>query len=90
MSDNRETVDRVFNRILKEMDWDAGSQAIKIIVEEWGGVHLHIPSKRTLVIEARDFAIRASYKDGYSYEALACAHDLTPRAIRQIIHEKGG
>jgi Mor family transcriptional regulator len=85
-SDNREMVNACFGRLLAEFGRDVGNQAIKIVVEELGGLQVHIPSLRTLEIEKRDEDICLAYSNGSSYEELAFTYKLKPRQVRRIVH----
>ena len=92
-SENREIVDNCFLRLLdkdKGLGPELGAKAIKIIVDELGGLTLYVPSQRTLEIESRDNAIRADYDNGYLYRSIADTYGLTTREVRRIIHKKGG
>ncbi len=90
-SENREIVDACFMRLLDELGPELGPKAIKIIVDELGGLQIYVPSQRTLEIEARDIAIRADYYGkGLDYTSIAEIRGLKAREVRRIIHEKGG
>ena len=89
-SENREFVDNCFKRLLEELGPELGPKAIKIIVEDLGGLPIYVPSQRTLEIEARDKAIRADYEKGFLYTSIAKTYGLKTREVRRIIHEKGG
>lgn len=60
--------------------------AVRIVLEEWGGLDVHVPSLRTFEIEARNMAIVEGHGDGYSYAQLAERHGITTREVRRIIH----
>ena len=83
-------------RLLKEPPGDAAAAglevamlAVRIVLEELGGLLVHFPSIRTLEIEVRDTSIVQAYRDGFPYEDIAEKHGITPREVRRIIHEKG-
>lgn len=92
-SENRELINECFFRLLDKDEGlgpELGAKAIKIIVDELGGLTIYVPSQRTFEIEARDNAIRVDYGKGSSYTSISEVTGLTTREVRRIIHEKGG
>jgi Mor family transcriptional regulator len=84
-SDNRQVIDACFARLMEELG-EHGRKAVRIIVEELGGLQIHMPSVRTLEIEARDAQIRREF-DGSNYRELALKYGLDLRWVRKIIDE---
>ncbi len=92
-SENRELIDMCFRRLLDKKEGlglELGAKAIKIIVDELGGLTIYVPSLHTLELEARDNAICVDYGNGYSYTSISEVRGLTTRQVRLIIKKKGG
>lgn len=57
------------------------------VVDIWGGTTVHIPSRHTLELEARDNAIRAARRSGYTVDQLAGHYGLDAKSIYRIIND---
>jgi Mor family transcriptional regulator len=87
-SDNRDIVNNCFHRLFHELGEKVGGLAVRIVVEELGGLQVHVPSERTLQLEARNRAICREF-NGSNYVELAIQYGLKPKRIKQIVAADG-
>lgn len=104
-SENRSDVDRCFARLMEDLSFtpaelaslqpgedgriNLGRAALQIMVDELGGLTVHMPSMKTLQNEHRATQMLNARRAGFTYAQIARTFGLDISHVRRIIQEGG-